>query len=169
MLQFIVDKKISSTQSSNHLGTNPYRDVVEPYPGGILASESETIPLAVMSTSPQRPTSICNPSTSHQDPRLTYLTLYLLLFQDQKMKPDTNWLKTTLLMSPERPRCLKLRHIVWILKSAGGIKCSRMTPDIQNSNYRVAMLLNSISSIGCQTTHTHTHTHSVSKIENWLL
>ena len=67
MLQFIVDKKISSTQSSNHLGTNPYRDAVEPYPGGILASESETIPLAVMSTSPQRPTSTCNPSTSYQD------------------------------------------------------------------------------------------------------
>ena len=67
MLQFIVDKKISSTQPSNPLGTNPYRDAIEPNPGGIPASESEPIPLAVMSTTPQRPTSICKPSTSHQD------------------------------------------------------------------------------------------------------
>ncbi len=51
MLQFIVDKKTNSTQPSNPLVTNSYRDALEPNPV-IPASESETILLAVVSTSP---------------------------------------------------------------------------------------------------------------------
>ena len=70
MLQFIVDKKTSRSQPSNPLRTNQYGDALEPNQV-IPAAESETIPLAVVSTSPRRPTSICNPSTSSHQGNLT--------------------------------------------------------------------------------------------------
>ena len=51
-LSAVQTVKTNSTQPSNPLVTNSYRDALEPNPV-IPASESETIPLAVVSTSPR--------------------------------------------------------------------------------------------------------------------